>query len=214
MLHKHLGNRHWGPKTQIVATMYSKTRRKAGCQSHLEDTLSGWCSPQNDMGLYLGMAVHNLSSYSYRSLLPTLMIDNDFHSPPSPPLRIRTSSLTEASSSTFVGNVRSQAPQQIEHPHEPDTENYIYSVSCEVCGSSKGSVWFCNVCEITFCEQCWKGQVVHRKVRRGVPHEKTNPEIAAKVHNVLSPPTNDITRDHLYSSDTTTAWFGTTPSHN
>ncbi|KAJ8132096.1 hypothetical protein O1611_g1529 [Lasiodiplodia mahajangana] len=51
-------------------------------------------------------------------------------------------------------------------------------------------------------------EVVHRRPGRGNFHEKTNPEIAAKVHNVLSPPTNELVRNDLYEADASTAWFG------
>ncbi|GAW26646.1 putative lysophospholipase-like protein [Rosellinia necatrix] len=61
---------------------------------------------------------------------------------------------------------------------------------------------------MNFCEQCWDAQVVHKKHRRGIPHEKTNPDVAAKVHNVLSPPQDEDVREELYKVDAPTAWFG------
>lgn len=49
--------------------------------------------------------------------------------------------------------------------------------------------------------------MVH-KLCRGALHEKTSPDTAAKVHNVLSPPTDELVRGNLYSADASTAWFG------
>ncbi|KAI1740057.1 hypothetical protein F4680DRAFT_465847 [Xylaria scruposa] len=80
--------------------------------------------------------------------------------------------------------------------------------ACEACEERLREVWFCNICAIKFCGQCWDAQVVHRKLRKGILHEKTCPDIAAKVHNVLSPPTDELVRDDLYRADASTAWFG------
>ncbi|ORY63334.1 acyl transferase/acyl hydrolase/lysophospholipase [Pseudomassariella vexata] len=79
---------------------------------------------------------------------------------------------------------------------------------CEVCENSTGAIWFCNVCISSFCETCWAAQFVHRKARGGALHEKTNPDIAEKVNNVLSPPTDDRVREQLYKADEVTSWFG------
>ncbi|KAI2627754.1 hypothetical protein GGR54DRAFT_430692 [Hypoxylon sp. NC1633] len=79
---------------------------------------------------------------------------------------------------------------------------------CEVCERRKDDVWFCNVCALVFCGQCWDAQIIHRISREGIPHEKTDPDIAAKVRNVLSPPIDDQVRERLYDADAPTAWFG------
>ncbi len=54
-------------------------------------------------------------------------------------------------------------------------------------------------------------QFLHRKPRGRIPHEKTNPDVAAIVHNALSPPVDAEVRERLYEADASTAWFGMTP---
>jgi energy-coupling factor transporter ATP-binding protein EcfA2 len=70
---------------------------------------------------------------------------------------------------------------------------------------------------MNFCGLCWDRQIVHKRphqgvLRQGPPHEKTSPDIAAKVHDVLSPPKDEKTRERLYEADAPTAWFGTLSS--
>ncbi|KAI0003957.1 hypothetical protein F4779DRAFT_621638 [Xylariaceae sp. FL0662B] len=91
----------------------------------------------------------------------------------------------------------------------PASQDELYtSKPCEVCEETKRDIWFCNVCTIAYCEQCWDVQVVHKKSLQGIPHEKTNADIAAKVSAVLSPPVDDCAREQLYRDDAPTAWFG------
>ncbi|KAI3317161.1 hypothetical protein HD806DRAFT_515838 [Xylariaceae sp. AK1471] len=78
---------------------------------------------------------------------------------------------------------------------------------CEVCERQLTTVWYCNICAINFCGLCWDLQIVHKKTRKGT-HEKTSPDTAAKVQNVLCPPTDELVRDGLYRADAPTAWFG------
>ncbi|KAI1124855.1 hypothetical protein F5Y10DRAFT_284739 [Nemania abortiva] len=80
--------------------------------------------------------------------------------------------------------------------------------TCESCEEQLHNVWFCNICTLNFCQICWDAQVVHKKLHKGTPHEKTSPDTAAKVHNVLSPPTDELVRSNLYRADASTAWFG------
>ncbi|KAI1771432.1 hypothetical protein F4818DRAFT_454557 [Hypoxylon cercidicola] len=69
-------------------------------------------------------------------------------------------------------------------------------------------VWYCNACTISFCEKCWGMQLLHRKPRGRIPHEKTNPGVAIIVHNALSPPVDPEVCEQLYKADASTAWFG------
>ncbi|KAK8017030.1 FabD/lysophospholipase-like protein [Apiospora rasikravindrae] len=85
----------------------------------------------------------------------------------------------------------------------------IYQKKCEQCEEHGKDVWYCNICETSFCDQCWNGQFVHRKPPRGgLPHEKTDINVAEKVQNVLSPPTDNWVREQLYKADEITSWFG------
>lgn len=141
------------------------------------------------------------------------MADSNLHSRPEPLLTIRTSSDVEDPSLTLTRGVNSHTTQQIGHMSQPATEKAPYLVSCESCHTDQGEIWICNVCATNFCGQCWEQQIVHKKARGGVLHEKTNPEIAAKVQSVLAPPTNNMIRERLYRADATTAWFGMTLSN-
>lgn len=85
----------------------------------------------------------------------------------------------------------------------------LYQKKCEQCEEHRKDVWYCNICETSFCDQCWSGQFVHRKPPRGgLPHEKTDVNVAEKVQNVLSPPTDNWVREQLYKADEITSWFG------
>ncbi|KAK9417273.1 putative PNPLA domain-containing protein [Seiridium unicorne] len=83
-----------------------------------------------------------------------------------------------------------------------------YQKRCEVCNEFKKEIWYCNVCETSYCDNCWGSQFIHNKPRGGIRHEKTNVEIAEKVHGVLSPPTDNWVREQLYRADEVTSWFG------
>ena len=84
-----------------------------------------------------------------------------------------------------------------------------------MCGTQERIVWFCNVCNYVFCGQCWDFQFVHKKVQPGsIPHEKTAPDIAKKIRNVLNPPIDDWIREKLYQADEVTAWFGKIPGQS
>ncbi|KAK8072958.1 FabD/lysophospholipase-like protein [Apiospora saccharicola] len=85
----------------------------------------------------------------------------------------------------------------------------IYQKKCEQCEEHGKDVWYCNICDTSFCDPCWNGQFVHRKPPRGgLPHEKTDVNVAEKVQNVLSPPTDNWVREQLYKADEITSWFG------
>jgi len=82
---------------------------------------------------------------------------------------------------------------------------------CEACDLDHPMVWFCGVCNFTYCDQCWNGQPVHRKNRGrpgATPHEKTGLEVAEKVGKVLTPLADDGQREELHRRDELTAWFG------
>jgi len=42
----------------------------------------------------------------------------------------------------------------------------------------------------------------------GISHEKTQPGIAEKIHNALTPPDDEWARQDLYRRDEVTSWFG------
>ncbi|KAF7536915.1 hypothetical protein G7054_g4138 [Neopestalotiopsis clavispora] len=91
---------------------------------------------------------------------------------------------------------------------EDAADDVQYPHKCDDCEKHQKVVYYCNVCKSSFCEACWNTQFVHKRVRDGVPHERTDPAVAQKVHNVLSPPTDGRERERLYKADEATAWFG------
>lgn len=81
---------------------------------------------------------------------------------------------------------------------------------CEMCGGDE-DVQFCSACDTQYCHLCWDKQFVHTKNKpgpRGLPHEKTGPDIASRLRNVLNSPEDDSVRAELFRDDEQTAWFG------
>lgn len=80
---------------------------------------------------------------------------------------------------------------------------------CEDCELECPVLWFCQACNLTFCDECWSKQLSHKKNKPGdVAHEKTDTEVAEKVKNVLTPPENEMACEKLHQDDELTAWFG------
>ncbi|KAI0863768.1 hypothetical protein F4860DRAFT_521823 [Xylaria cubensis] len=128
-------------------------------------------------------------------------------SAPNPPL---ASSSRSSTRDYLVSRVRDFLLLSSHNPNAklPQQTREHTAHTCEACEEQLLDVWFCNICTINFCGQCWDAQVVHRKPLKGMFHEKTSLDIAVKVHNVLSPPTDELVRDNLYRADASTAWFG------
>lgn len=130
----------------------------------------------------------------------------DSRPPPVPPkvsLRSAATSFSSTSGQVVITDVTPSIHL------DAATGGTLYLKKCEQCGEQGGDVWYCNICDTSFCDVCWKGQFVHRKAPRGgLPHEKTDVNIAKKVQNVLSPPTNDHIREQMYKADEITSWFG------
>lgn len=70
---------------------------------------------------------------------------------------------------------------------------------------------YCNVCNLQFCDDCWNLQPTH-KLRTlgitGVPHEKTDPDVAAIVRATLEVNISDDQQQELHADDEDTTWFG------
>lgn len=78
-------------------------------------------------------------------------------------------------------------------------------------GCQREGRFFCNVCNITLCDDCWNSQIPHRLGTRGpdnVPHEKTDREVAQKIQAVLDPNISHEQRKDLHKEDENTTWFG------
>ncbi len=70
---------------------------------------------------------------------------------------------------------------------------------------------YCNVCNLQFCDSCWEIQPTHifRTLgMTGVPHEKTDPDVAEIVKATLEVNTSDDQQQDLHVEDQDTTWFG------
>lgn len=70
---------------------------------------------------------------------------------------------------------------------------------------------YCNVCNLQFCDKCWEYQPTHMFKTlgvTGVPHEKTDPDVAEIVRATLEVNTSDEQQQELHIEDQDTTWFG------
>jgi hypothetical protein len=70
---------------------------------------------------------------------------------------------------------------------------------------------YCNVCNLQFCDNCWNVQPTHvfgTLGVTGVPHEKTDPDVAEIVRATLEVTTSDDQQQELHEEDQDTIWFG------
>jgi hypothetical protein len=70
---------------------------------------------------------------------------------------------------------------------------------------------YCNVCNLQFCDLCWSIQPTHMLGTlgvTGVPHEKTDPDVADIVRATLEVNTSDDQQQELHEEDQDTTWFG------
>jgi hypothetical protein len=70
---------------------------------------------------------------------------------------------------------------------------------------------YCNVCNLQFCDKCWDFQPTHifgTLGVTGVPHEKTDPDVAEIVRATLEVNTSDDQQQELHVEDQDTTWFG------
>lgn len=93
--------------------------------------------------------------------------------------------------------------------------------SCEQCGETGAnrpsqydpdqSCNYCNGCNEIYCNECWAAQGPHRRGRltiTGVPHEKTDPNVADLVRATLQSNPSKDEQELLYQYDENTTWFG------
>lgn len=84
---------------------------------------------------------------------------------------------------------------------------------CNKAKSGSEDCHFCWRCQTTFCDQCWESQPAHRQGRPrnqgGIPHEKSNPDVAKKIEKILESALNDEQQAMLHVQDEDSSWFGT-----
>jgi hypothetical protein len=116
-------------------------------------------------------------------------------------------------------DLSSDSSSETDEPNTPEEEEE--EIRCEACDEDEeealprnGELHFCYACQFVFCDNCWRVQLPHKRKRQAtsaVVHEKTNPWIARKVQNALSPPSDEKAYTKLCKEDENTAWFGKQP---
>lgn len=83
-------------------------------------------------------------------------------------------------------------------------------MECEACEATE-SVFWCHICDVTVCHDCWIRQAAHgatRKQTRG-NHEQTDLGLRDIIQWILRPH-NDRHADDRHAMDCYTKWFGVT----
>lgn len=89
--------------------------------------------------------------------------------------------------------------------------NFVSGELCDYCQTCGHRRFHCNVCKFVFCDPCWELQFPHRVKQTAagaLPHERTDPHIAKKIGNVLSPQLKEEQREQQHIDDIDTTWFG------
>lgn len=91
-------------------------------------------------------------------------------------------------------------------------------VNCLATGSNRLSHYdpsqscnYCNGCNETYCNKCWDDQRSHIRgtlTITGIPHEKTDPNVAELVRATLQSNLSKDEQQLLYQGDETATWFG------
>lgn len=79
------------------------------------------------------------------------------------------------------------------------------------CTNSAAETSFCHQCDSHFCHRCWSRQASHlpgKLAVDGLPHEKIDIRIAARLEEILSSSNGPREQDALHQADDTTIWFG------
>lgn len=87
----------------------------------------------------------------------------------------------------------------------------LHSSERPLSSQSSEKTSYCNVCNLQFCDNCWNVQPTHvfgTLGVTGVPHEKTDPDVAEIVRATLEVTTSDDQQQELHAEDEDTTWFG------
>lgn len=79
------------------------------------------------------------------------------------------------------------------------------------CTTSAAETSFCHQCASHFCHRCWSRQASHlpgKLAIDGLPHEKIDIRIAARLEQILSSSNGPREQDALHQADDRTIWFG------
>jgi len=82
---------------------------------------------------------------------------------------------------------------------------------CIDCDAYQVDLFYCNLCNVTYCAKCWDELGTHRKGKLGpggIPHEKTDQAVADKLRATFEASPSDKEQQALFQEDENTAWFG------
>ncbi|KAF2736521.1 hypothetical protein EJ04DRAFT_462876 [Polyplosphaeria fusca] len=122
---------------------------------------------------------------------------------------VAESAVQESRAKSFVALPRSNIVPQL-----PLQETIACFKTCEACDLSEpvnGPIWNCSYCDMNICDSCWGRQGPHRPGRTGpdgLPHEKGDPDIVARLKSILTPPKDVVEQQSLHIDDEDTTWFG------
>ncbi|KAK3291970.1 uncharacterized protein B0H64DRAFT_468830 [Chaetomium fimeti] len=76
---------------------------------------------------------------------------------------------------------------------------------CLDCQRHDVDVWYCHGCKSYYCDDCWEKQTLHFRKRNPSEHVKVDPELEAKIRDVLEPSGD---QRELHRDDEKSSWFG------
>jgi hypothetical protein len=82
---------------------------------------------------------------------------------------------------------------------------------CIDCDAYRVDLFYCNLCNVTYCAKCWDKLGTHRKGKLGpggIPHVKTDQAVADKLRATFESSPDDKEQQVLFQEDENTAWFG------
>ena len=82
---------------------------------------------------------------------------------------------------------------------------------CPQCDLSCFDLFYCNLCRFSYCRSCWDRIGPHRVGMLGpcgIPHEKTDIDVAEKLRATFECSASNDEQNSLHDMDQHTAWFG------
>lgn len=82
---------------------------------------------------------------------------------------------------------------------------------CIDCETVEQPRHWCTSCELLYCDTCWDKLLPHRRdvaSKSSALHEKTDPDVANMIKNILRPELTKEDRATLHTNDISTTWFG------
>ncbi len=175
--------------TSIPFRWGMEAREVEVCPESPKDHMSPANRGEHDVGVDLALHLPPPNQQSRQFQVPLLTSAPETREPTPPQVEPRAS-LEQAERNTVPAPPLSLAPK--EQVSGVDTSTNLSpsrAQKCEDCELERPIVWFCWACNLAFCNECWSRQLPHKKNKRGdVAHEKNDAEIAEKVKNVLTPP--------------------------